>query len=133
MAASKKKHNLRLWQVEQQLFGLDHGAVGGALAAKWNFPLMLSEAIGFHHWPTFANQSQRLAAVINVADAWANAEVGGKAHFGEAVYHAEAPCLLDVNDATLQRIHATVRPDKTPPKPQPEVRRGFFGLGRRAG
>lgn len=133
MVAFKKKHNLRLWQVEQKLFGLDHGAVGGALAAKWNFPLALAEAIEFHHWPTFANTNQRLAAVINVADAWANADGAGQKHFGEAVYHAEAPRLLGVNDATLQRIHGTVRPDKAPPKPQPEVRRGFFGFGRRTG
>ena len=150
MLAFKQKHNLRLWQVEQKLFGLDHGAVGGALATKWNFPRSLAEAIEFHHWPTFASHDQELAAIINIADAWANAAGGDARHFGEAVYHPESPRLLNVTEATLERIRASLKPVAAPvalperavapalraaapppPQPKPEKRRGFFGFGRR--
>lgn len=40
-----------LHQAERTLLGLDHGAVGGALATLWELPPALHGAIRFHHEP----------------------------------------------------------------------------------
>lgn len=45
------KHALPLEEVENSLYGLDHGAVGALLAEQWNLPDTISHAIRFHHYP----------------------------------------------------------------------------------
>jgi putative nucleotidyltransferase with HDIG domain len=40
---------LPLYQREQQRLGVDHAEVGGLIAAKWQFPADLVEAIRLHH------------------------------------------------------------------------------------
>jgi HD-like signal output (HDOD) protein len=55
---------------ESALIGVDHQALGGALAAKWRFPPALLCAISYHHEPlTLAQPEFRaLSGVVYVAD-----------------------------------------------------------------
>jgi len=38
---------------ETELYGIDHAALGGILARRWQMPERLSKAIEQHHWPMF--------------------------------------------------------------------------------
>lgn len=38
---------------ETELYGIDHAALGGILARKWQMPERFSKAIEQHHWPMF--------------------------------------------------------------------------------
>lgn len=38
---------------ETELYGIDHAALGGILARKWQMPERLSKTIEQHHWPMF--------------------------------------------------------------------------------
>jgi len=62
---------LPMWQVEQQLFGIDHANVGGLAANHWQFPSELTEAIRNHHAFNVDVPDQRLAALVNLANALA--------------------------------------------------------------
>ena len=54
---------------ETSHFGYDHGLVGKALAESWNFPVELTEGIGFHHNPEGAREEHRLfVKTIFIAD-----------------------------------------------------------------
>lgn len=59
-----------LWRCEEQLLGMDHGAVGGLLMGRWSLPEMTREAIINHHHPEEADEPFRLLArIIQAAEA----------------------------------------------------------------
>ena len=65
-----EKYQMPLWQVEEKLIGIDHAKVGGLIAEHWNFPVVLVDAIRFHHVPSFARINQRLPAIVNLANSF---------------------------------------------------------------
>ncbi len=66
-----RANRLPMWQVEEQLFGIDHAGIGGLAATHWQFPTELTEAIRYHHAPSPDLPDQRLAALVNLANALA--------------------------------------------------------------
>jgi putative nucleotidyltransferase with HDIG domain len=65
-----QKYQMPLWQVEEKLIGIDHAKVGGLIAEHWNFPVILVDAIRFHHVPSFARVNQSLPAIVNLANSF---------------------------------------------------------------
>ncbi|HED00754.1 MAG TPA: HDOD domain-containing protein [Proteobacteria bacterium] len=63
-----KVKGIPIREAEQELLGLDHAAVGGILANKWNLPPQLLKVIRFHHNPPQAGESMRVVAIVHVAD-----------------------------------------------------------------
>ncbi len=59
---------LTIGEAEQRVLGVSHPAFGAWLAARWNFPPSLVDAIAFHHQPVHAEENLPLAAIVNVAD-----------------------------------------------------------------
>lgn len=66
-----QRYQMQLWQVEEKLLGIDHARVGGMIAERWNFPVVLVDAIRFHHAPSFARINQQLPAIVNLANSFA--------------------------------------------------------------
>ena len=61
--------NISLHVLEGQTFGFDHALAGAQLLASWDFPLILSEPIAFHHQPIHSPEEFSLnTAIIHVAD-----------------------------------------------------------------
>jgi HD-like signal output (HDOD) protein len=60
--------NMMIGEAEQRVLGVSHPAFGAWLAARWNFPPSLVDAIAFHHQPAAAEENMPLAAIVNVAD-----------------------------------------------------------------
>ena len=69
IAAERDCH---LVDVEAEIFGCDHTAVGAAIAQHWNFPTDIVEALAFHHNPAQTAPGS-LAAIIHYADGIAKA------------------------------------------------------------
>jgi HD-like signal output (HDOD) protein len=66
---SRSAANGRLWQVEEDQLGMDHGAVGGLLLGRWSLPAYTAEAVTNHHHPEQAGeQFQRLCQVVQAAE-----------------------------------------------------------------
>jgi HD-like signal output (HDOD) protein len=55
-------------QIEVEMLGYDHAALGGTLVQDWNLPASLQEAVTYHHNPLAANQHPVEAAIVHVAD-----------------------------------------------------------------
>ncbi len=55
--------------LERDLFGVDHAALGAEMARRWNLPIALVDAIAHHHAPSQAEEGAILAAAVHLADA----------------------------------------------------------------
>lgn len=63
-----RTHGITFVQAERELLGVDHAAVGAAMAEHWQFPSEITETIRRHHSPPFANPTVVLdtVAIANV-------------------------------------------------------------------
>lgn len=59
---------IRHYNAEELVLGFTHQDVGEFLLEKWNFPPYISEAVLFHHTPSFAERGRVLASLIHLAD-----------------------------------------------------------------
>jgi putative nucleotidyltransferase with HDIG domain len=63
-----EKEHVTFLEAEEALLGFHHALVGAKVAEKWNLPLELVEAIGFHHEPERAQENPKLTAIAHIAD-----------------------------------------------------------------
>jgi len=70
------------FQVERELLGFDHAAVGGALAHAWGLPLMLQETLLYHHETDQAENYPAESRAVYLANRLANEleETGMEVH-----------------------------------------------------
>ena len=61
-----------IFEIERQLMGFDHGAIGGALMTHWNMPDALAESITHHHSPETTKAFAVEASTVHLADALAH-------------------------------------------------------------
>jgi putative nucleotidyltransferase with HDIG domain len=106
MAALMRQKQMRLWQVEQQMLGIDHSMVGALMATKWGFPSGLVEAIRHHHVPSLASGNARLSAVVHIADTASPRYTSGLVEQGEKLIHPSVLKILSVEQPALERILA---------------------------
>jgi len=63
------KQDRPLCEVENEIIGADHQALGAALAVKWKFPRALQVTLGYHHNIHALGQEHRLLpAIVYLAD-----------------------------------------------------------------
>ncbi len=61
---------MRLWQIEQEIFGACHGQIGAGLMSIWGLPTEVIEAIALHHSPlSRAEAGFNALTAVHVADA----------------------------------------------------------------
>ncbi|MBA4384121.1 MAG: hypothetical protein C0410_05240 [Anaerolinea sp.] len=99
------KYKLTLYMAEEQLLGIDHAKVGGLIAEKWNFPVVLVDAIRYHHTPSFARSNQRLPAIINVANSYFENTGNQNALFFERSIHPEIYQILNISQERIDQMH----------------------------
>jgi HD-like signal output (HDOD) protein len=99
------EHELVLW-------GIDHGEVGGILAARWALPQAIQEAIQFHHQPWLAGPEQRdLVRLVHIADFVCNNQGLGRDGSGfpnwfDAASWDALGLSLDQSEAIIGRVRA---------------------------
>jgi putative nucleotidyltransferase with HDIG domain len=59
-----KRHGVTFVESEQQLFGVNHAAVGAAIAVDWQFPEVVTDAIARHHDGHLGASTPVLDAVV---------------------------------------------------------------------
>jgi len=55
-------------EAENEVFGVDHAKVGGAIATSWKLPPVLCDIIRFHHYPEKSDDNTDLIASIRFTD-----------------------------------------------------------------
>lgn len=98
-----------LWYIEEQLFGIDHGTVGGLIASQWKFPSNLVDAIRFHHAPSFARTERTLASLVNLANALSPTDDRSLTELGGRVVHPEAKQILHLDELLISRMQAEMQ------------------------
>ena len=99
------KYKLTLYMAEEQLLGIDHAKVGGLIAEKWNFPVVLVDAIRYHHTPSFARSNQRLPAIVNIANSYFENTGNQNALFFERSIHPETYQILNISQERIDQMH----------------------------
>ena len=98
-----EKQQVSFWQVEEQLFGIDHSGVGGLMATHWSFPEHLVEAIRYHHAPGQAMIQQKLSAIVNLANAFSDPSETKLSILIGRLVHPESLRILNVDEKSLER------------------------------
>ncbi len=71
------KKNIPTSLFEQICSGVNHGEIGAMIAEKWNFPIVISQSIRFHHNPEAAPEEYKsLCEIIYLANIIANFSEG---------------------------------------------------------
>lgn len=99
-----KKYKLTLYQAEERLLGIDHAALGSLISEKWSFPVILVDAIHFHHTPSFARTNQKLPAIINIANSYFEVANNHNALFFERSIHPETNHILNIDAARIEKM-----------------------------
>lgn len=94
-----------LWEIEENLFGIDHAAIGGIMADKWNLPPKLGEGIRFHHMPSLSKRHRQLVAIINIANALTPETSSGLSRLEGKFVNEDALQILHLNQDTFQKLH----------------------------
>lgn len=99
-----QKYQMQLWEVEEKLIGINHATVGGLIAEHWNFPIVLVDAIRFHHVPSFARTNPRLPAIVNLANSFsADYQITNSALLSFQL-HPESLNILKIKPEELEKI-----------------------------
>jgi len=99
-----KQNKASLAQVEMALYGVDHAGIGGMLAKKWNYPPLLVDAIQFHHHPSLSFDNDRVAAIVNIATAFATREAIGLTDPYGSIVHPESMWVLNLTDKDIDDL-----------------------------
>ena len=113
VVARMNEDRVARWQVEREVFGVDHAEIGARLAGHWAFPKAITSVIAFHHDFTSApEETQWLAAVVALADSLCNEDetsaMGEGARVGTI---EEAIALLGLAPDALGQIVDQTRAD----------------------
>lgn len=102
----QRQEDCELLQAERQVLGLDHAAVGRALAAHWKFPDLIQRAIAGHHAPP-RDDAGDIAGVVHVANVIVHAlDLGGDPDEQVPPLAQEAWGALRLDAAGLRRVFA---------------------------
>jgi HD-like signal output (HDOD) protein len=98
----------RFCDIEQEIIGTDHQALGMALAQKWRFPRHLCTVIGYHHKAMeLAANNRELPMIIHVADVLAcKADLGFCCTSAHEGYDAEELNIIHTTAADLDAVAA---------------------------
>jgi putative nucleotidyltransferase with HDIG domain len=72
MEAYRRQHDCYQAEAELAVFGFDHAGIGGALAARWQFPQEIQHAVASHH-AAEGLDAPSLALAVHLADAFSHA------------------------------------------------------------
>jgi putative nucleotidyltransferase with HDIG domain len=108
IAAYRASHDCLWNEAELEVIGLDHAAIGAALAARWNFPELIQQAVAGHHQPD-AEGSSPLAVINHVSDAICHAlDTAIDAAEFVPVLSARAWRQTKLGDCDLQSVFAEI-------------------------
>lgn len=90
---------------EQICSGVNHGEIGAMIAEKWNFPIIISQTIRFHHNPNLAPEEFRtLCEIVYLANMlvhYSNEQID--------IYQIETNILEKYNIDSVERLDAIAK------------------------
>jgi len=99
-------NDLLLLDAEMQILGTSHVHVGRWLAARWNLPEDIVDAIGCHHQPTLSRKAPQLASAVHLADFLVHTAKIGQSGNGRAP--ELDPSAMEILSTSRDLIEATL-------------------------
>lgn len=69
IVALARESGASVLEAEREVLGIDHAAIGKAMAEQWKLPAAIAEVVAHHHAPDLAASAARQTSVVHVADA----------------------------------------------------------------
>jgi HD-like signal output (HDOD) protein len=96
-----------LWDVERELFGLDHAALGEYMGEIWNLPQELRLAIGNQNVPAEGLANEPLVAAVHAANQLCRQRgLGHDGDYGPTDVQHSVAQMLRLNEQSLKEINA---------------------------
>ncbi len=111
IVSTMKQRDMRLWEVEEELFGIDHAGVGGMMATKWNLPASLVQALRYHHIPVLSRTHRKLTAIVNIANTFAPKDDMSLAGLDGRLMHPISLEILNLDNVKLDRLWQLISSD----------------------
>jgi HD-like signal output (HDOD) protein len=100
-----KQDDVMFREAEKQILGFSHDKINSWVCEHWNLPLMLKEAMVYHHEPLFSKFHPEAAAVVHLADFMARLfECGSGGDDNVSLLDPQALRLLELNHAKVKDI-----------------------------
>jgi HD-like signal output (HDOD) protein/CheY-like chemotaxis protein len=94
-----------LFEIERQLLGTDHSAIGGHLAEWWNLPPKIVEAVRWHHAPNESKMDTRLTHLVHLSNALAHQlELGSSGPKQPISIDEHTYKVLDLSHSEIEKI-----------------------------
>jgi putative nucleotidyltransferase with HDIG domain len=110
LVALAEERGVTLEDVEDEVLGFSHAELGALVAAEWQFPPALCDALRHHHNPQAAETDKTLTNAVHLAD-WV-AKRMGVGFVGPVVPGAADPVAakdFDVTEGSLPRLEAEAK------------------------
>ena len=63
------EHHMSFLEAEETVLGINHADLGGKIAAHWNFPIEIRDAISYHHRPDLLEKEDKIMPwIVYMAD-----------------------------------------------------------------
>jgi HD-like signal output (HDOD) protein/CheY-like chemotaxis protein len=97
-------------EIEREMLGTDHAAVGGYLADWWNLPTLVVDAIRWHHEPDGGRDDPQFISAIHLADVLAHRlQIGASGNGRIPEIHPFASEALGIAPDELDAIEAQIK------------------------
>ncbi len=96
-----RNEDISFYEAEKLILGFGHTRVNAWMAAHWNLPIGITEAMTYHHNPMASENYKSITSVVHLGDFFARVfEVGhpGDTNVSEVSPHALKHLGLDQND-----------------------------------
>jgi putative nucleotidyltransferase with HDIG domain len=102
-----QQYKMPLWEVEEKLIGIDHARVGGLIGERWQFPIVLVDAIRYHHYPSMALANPQLPAIVNLANAIVSQQSENHGVFSSEI-HPDTFGILRIQENAYEPLRTKV-------------------------
>lgn len=108
---AKNASDRSLSELEREIVGVDHGAVGGEISRRWRLPQSLRAAIEYHDAPESYSGSEnlkRLVRTVHLAEILADMFHSSAPHLLKGRFLRRSQELLGLGEDAFQRLSAGV-------------------------
>ena len=99
-----QQYKMPLWEAEEKLIGIDHARVGGLICERWQFPVVLVDAIRYHHYPAMAGANHQLPAIVNLGNAIVSQHATNNSGLFSSDIHPQTLSILHIQPENLESM-----------------------------
>jgi HD-like signal output (HDOD) protein len=106
ICTTAKRTNADFCEVERQVLGVDHQALGKGLTERWKFTKSCQQAAGFHHDPAaLADDDRTIVTLVYIADTLCcQSDRGFNLTARNQTIEPEMLASLGTNEATIEQV-----------------------------